>query len=325
MATRPERSSELQNFLDGLSQVGDEFPDWADPEDLARLHMQSFGRRMTGDFDVFASRGRIRLTGTGVHGHSFNLADTGELLTRWQGLVTSTGGAIEGKKSIRKLPEDIQRRTQLLLTASPGPGSVILEFAPHVDEAGERYPGGVATLQGDEVALVQRSVNAAMDVLDLASRDDVDLGASMAYWGPRVASKALELAELAATAQLDLELTWEETGKARRRGKTTARQFAQFATMLKAESLDTEPISFNGVLRTISDRKKIDLEIDDAKSPTRRRVVAIARGSVDFSDFRIGESVVVVATAKLKARPGGQEGRSYTAESVAAIDQRPIE
>lgn len=316
MATRPERSSELQNLLDELSRNRDDFPDWVDPEDLARLHMQSFGRKIAGDFDVFASRGRIRMTGGGVYGHSFDLAGTGELLTRWQDLVTSTGAAIEGKKSIRKLPDDILRRTRLSLTASPGPGSVILEFAPQVDEAAERYPEGGTTFEADAIALVQRSVNAAMDVLDLASRDKVDLMASLADWGPRVASKALELAELAATAQLDLELTWEETGKARRRGQTTARQFAQFATMLKAESLDTEPITFTGILRTVSDRKKIDLEIEDVKSPTQRRVVAVGRGDVDFSDFRIGEAVVIAATAKLKARPGGREGRSYTAEAV---------
>ncbi|MGB3334395.1 MAG: hypothetical protein WBA79_16485 [Mycobacterium sp.] len=319
MATRPERSTELQSLLDGLAERRDSFPDWADTEDLARLHMQSFGRKVAGGFDVFASRGRIRLTGAGVHGHSIDLADTGELLTRWQDLVTSTGGAIEGKTSTRKLPDAIRRRTKLFLTASPGAGSVILEFAPQVDEPAERYPGGETTFDGDEVALVQRSVNAAMDILDLASHDKIDLTASLAGWGPRVASKALELAELAAAAQLDLELTWEETGKARRRGQTTARQFAQFATMLKAESLDTERISFAGVLRTISDRKKIDLDVADAKSPASGRVVSIARGKVDFSDFRIGESVVIAATVKLKAKPGGREGRSYTAESVTAV------
>lgn len=317
MGTRPERSASLRSLLDGLSADRDKYPAWDASDDLARLHIQHFAQRTVGGFDLLASRGQIRLTGVGVNGHSIDLGDAGELLTRWQGLVTSAGAAIEGRKSVGNLPEEIKRQTKLVLTASPGVGSVILEFAPQVNEAEERYPGGQTAIEDQPESLVQRSVNAALDVLDLASREKVDLTASLADWGPRVASKALELAEHAAAAQLDLDFTWEETGKGRRRSRSTAHQFAQFATMLKAESLDTEPVSFSGVLRTVSDRRKIDLEIEDLDSPTKRRVVSIERGKVDFSNFRIGDSVVIAATVKLKARPGGHEGRSYTAESVS--------
>lgn len=317
MAIRPERTSALRSFLEGLSADREHYPEWEDADDLARLHIQDFAQRLAGGFNLLASRGEIRLGGLGVHGHALDMHDTGEFLTRWQGLVTSTGAAIEGNKSVHNLPDELKRRTKLMLTASPGPGSVILEFAPDVDEAEERYPHGEATFDGPTEPLVQRSVNGAMDVLDLASRDIADLTATLADWGPRVASKALELAELAAAAQLDVDLTWEESGKGRRRSKSTARQFAQFAANLKAESLDTEPASLSGVLRTVSDRRKIDLEIEDLESPTKRRVISIARGNVDFSDFRIGEPVIVAATVKLKAKPGGQEARTYTAESVS--------
>ena len=65
------------------------------------------------------------------------------------------------------------RRTNLALVASPGRGSVVLEFSPVAStEAEERYPGGELTFEGPKQPLVQRAVEVALGVIDLAAIED---------------------------------------------------------------------------------------------------------------------------------------------------------
>lgn len=312
------------SFLDALAQelaADDTVPRWENASDLARLHMQEHARRVAGGFNLHTSRGALRLTGEGVHGHTVDMTNAGEFLTRWQALVTSTGAAAEGNRSIRRLPEEITRKTSLALSASPSPGSLILEFVANVDEAAERYPGGEPELFDEErVPLVERAVDTAFDVLDMTmDADPGDLVDRLADLGPRVASKALDLAELASDANLDLDLTWEVPGRARRRNRSSAAQLAQFAAVLRAGKLATEPLIATGVLRTVSDRKKIDLEVDHDVTGTGAQILAIERGDVDFSSYRIGDIVEVSLTMRLTSRPGGAEGRQYVAEGVRPI------
>lgn len=137
------------------------------------------------------------------------------------------------------------------------------------------------------------------------------LGAEL---GPRVAAKALELAELAAAGRFDVDMTWDEPGRTRRRSRTSARQMAQLVANLRSEHLDTEDVALSGVLRTVSDRRKIDLEVTDLDGEVH--IVSIDRGEVDFSDFRIGESVQMAVTMRLISKPGGGESRRYTATMI---------
>lgn len=292
-------------------------PAWEDAADLSRLHAQSFATKAAGGFEILASRGAIRLSGDGVHGNAISMSEAGEFLTRWQALVTSAGAALEGNKSIRgKLPDEIMRRTNLALVASPGRGSVVLEFSPVAStEAEERYPGGELTFEGPKQPLVQRAVEVALGVIDLAAIEDpLAVPANLAKLGPRVAAKALKLAELAAAGRFDVDMTWDEPGRTRRRSRTSARQMAQLVANLRSEHLDTEDVALSGVLRTVSDRRKIDLEVTDLDGEVH--IVSIDRGEVDFSDFRIGESVQMAVTMRLISKPGGGESRRYTATMI---------
>ena len=62
------------------------------------------------------------------------------------------------------------------------------------------------------------------------------------------------------------------------------------------------------------DRRKIDLEVTDLDGEVH--IVSIDRGEVDFSDFRIGESVQMAVTMRLISKPGGGESRRYTATMI---------
>src|SRR5690242_12632987 len=97
--TTPD-SDDLAWMADFMDQLAAEppgtFPDWQDPEDLSRLHIQAFVTQQSGGFEVNRSRGTLRLTGQGVHGHTLNLADAGMILAGFQNLVTSAGASTEG-------------------------------------------------------------------------------------------------------------------------------------------------------------------------------------------------------------------------------------
>lgn len=318
MATEHEIEGALAAVIRAAAANPDQFPVWEDASDLARLHTQEFARRVAGGFNLLRSHGQIRLAGGGVRGHSVDIAQAGELLAHWQGLVTGAGGAVEGNLSARgQLPSDIVARTRLDLVASPSPGSVVLEFEPHADEADERYPGGTTNIDGEPTPLVERAVDEAMDVLALAAEGlETDLTAAFSARGPRVAARARDLADLAASADIDIDTTWEVPGRGRRRVRATATQLRSFADRLRINSVDGELIDLEGTLRTVSDHRKIDLEVDEPDSPTKKRVISIDRGEVDFSPFRVGNVVKMQVLLSIHRRPGGGESVTYTAERI---------
>ncbi|QSE94163.1 hypothetical protein JWS13_38980 [Rhodococcus pseudokoreensis] len=312
----------MDQFLQELSDApDDEFPEWADAEDLGRLHLQSFASELAGGLELHQSRGFLRLTGDGVRGHSLNLDDAGIVLSNFQRLVTSAGASHEGVKYSRgPISQEIIQRTQLALTSSPGRGSVVLEFQPVADESRERYPNGEIPLVGENAPLVEASVDIAFSVLSTAADLDKQLDSVDELFGDlgvRVASAALALAETAASARLDLNLSWQRPGIGRRKVEVSAAQCATFSAVLKGHGLDSDVDTLTGSLRTISDRKKIDLEIDDPENEGQRIIVPIAKGDVDLTPFHLGQLVDISVESRLSIKPGGAERRTYTALFIA--------
>ena len=88
---------------------------------------------------------------------------------------------------------------------------------------------------------------------------------------------------------------------------------AQLVANLRSEHLDTGTSPYRGAADG-GDRRKIDLEVTDLDGEVH--IVSIDRGEVDFSDFRIGESVQMAVTMRLISKPGGGESRRYTATMI---------
>lgn len=323
-SSKPRRDPRLNEFLRRIaSRPDDQFPDWVDAQDLSRLHVQAFSQIGVGGFDVLKSRGSLRLAGFGVRGHSVDFTDAGQILGDFQNLVTASGAAVEGQTGMRgRIKEDTVRRTRLALTASPAPGSVILKFEPFADEAAERYPGGQASLDDPRLPLVERSVETALSVLSVAGQpnlgfDQVEM--LFAPLGARVASAAKSLATTASNSALDLHLTWERAGVGRKRVTASAASFAAFAVILEGTGLDSEPLDITGQLRTISDRRKIDLEIQDPDNIGEVRVISVERAELNLSGFRLGDWVQMRIRVEVNRRPGGGETKNYRAMTIETL------
>jgi hypothetical protein len=187
MATPDDSAVWMDSFLAELAEApADRFPDWEDPTDLARLHMQAFARDQAGGFEASGSRGALRLTGGGVTEHAVSLNDVGVILASFQTLVTSAGASKEGITHPRgRIPAEVVARTRLLLDAAPSEGSVVLDIVPAVDEAEERYPAGQAQVE-DVTPLIEHSIDIVFQVLELASEQNIGELAETKFtlWGP---------------------------------------------------------------------------------------------------------------------------------------------
>ncbi|MGW4581937.1 hypothetical protein ACWELP_24910 [Rhodococcus aetherivorans] len=319
--------------LDGLLSKYSELregqeADWEDASDLSRIHLQAFVRDRRGGFELSKSRGALRLTGDGVRGHSLDISDAGQILSEFQNLVTVTGAALQGQTSTRgRIRDDVVRRTRLALSASPSEGSVVLEFEPVEDEAQERYPKGETTVDGPAAPLVEQSVEAAIGVLGAAASSGLNVDEVhqlFASLGPRVAAATRALAGTAAKARLDLNLSWDRPGSGRKRVRASASDCATFASVLHGTGLDSEVVTLTGILRTISDRRKIDLETTDPENSDEVIVLAVDRGEVDLTPFHLGERVAMQATVTVTQRPGGSESRKYTAIYLSPFDESKV-
>lgn len=331
-------SAWMDNFLGELESAPQErFPDWEDAADLARLHMQAFARDLVGGFELSGSRGSLKLTGGGVTGHAVSLSDVGVILAGFQTLVTSAGASKEGIKHPRgKVPADVVAKTRLLLSAEPSAGSVVLDIVPAASEAEERYPEGQA-LTEDITPLIEDGIDIAFQVLELAGERDVGelVETKFTQWGPRVASAARELADAAVKADIDLNAAWEKPSAGRRRVRATSAQLATLRAVLASRGLDSPEEVLEGILRTVSDRRKIELEVrdwdasdeddgallqdSDPSIDNTVRVVPINRGVVSFTGFGVGDRVKIVAKVRLMHRPGNVDSNEYTATAIQRV------
>lgn len=321
MAT-PE-SEWMDEFLGQLSHApSDDYPAWEDASDLGRLHLQAFVQSRSDEPHAARSSGSLNLTGRGVRDHSVDMEDAGLLLTAFQSLVTSAGAAWSGiKTQVGRLPDTVVFGTRLLLRASPMPGSVILDFEPATDEVDNTKSPDESTTPA-MIELIEESVDIAFDVLGLAANPELETIAPqmLDQWGPRVAGAAKAFMETAAKAYVDVSATWERPSVGRKRVELTAVESARFWQVLASRPTDVNQRLLEGILRTISDRRKIELEIAE-KDPSaaegyESRIISIDRGQLDFSPYRIGDAVSLLVLEATVKRPGVAETRDYVAVAV---------
>jgi len=312
------RSESDLDFLRSL-KASEPARTWAQPGDLGRMSIQSFVSRQT--VGIPRSTGALRLFGQGVAGSSVRLDLVGIICQEFQRLVVSVGASLEGVKTARgRISEAIARRARLNLSASPMPGSLILDLTPELDPESERVrPGQPALLVDDPEPLADRSVKSILEVLRKASRPDPDaseLGELLNELGPRVASSVSLLAKVFAEDEMDVELAWAQANQATDVAALSAGAARWLRGFVTARHLDESPVTFTGVLRTVSDRRPLELETDEGEMVYLRRS---EDSPVVVGDLFVGEEVIVRASEKLELKVGGEEVRTHTLLSVSRV------
>lgn len=280
--------------------------------DASRMSVEAFVASTAGTARELMSRGSLRLHGAGVVENTASLADVGLIATTWQRLVSAVGGALEDIRSIRgQLPADIIRRTTLLLSASPSPGSVILHLLPQADPFGEVAPAGVMPLVDEPRPLADRASETLINLLSetaVAGPAGLDhLSGALRDLGPRVGSSLLSFANSLAKSNVTLGATWREPTQPTRRAEVTPTTAQWLKEFVSGRDLDAEVIGMVGVLRTISDSDKWLVEVEEKQL----RMDATELPPSSITQFRVAQRVHLSVRTAFREQPDGRTTPNY--------------
>lgn len=302
-------------------------PTWSTPEDLSRISIESLiaddtlGRTL-------ASRGNIRIAGDGVTGSAASMSEVARVMAGFQRLATAAGAAQQGDKALGKQANaDVRRRTNLLLQASPGPGSIVLTVTPAtspVTETGHEdgKVGMFAELESDD-QLLDTAIEAAIGVFAAGN----DIGPSPAEsvfvqrlteMGPRTASALRDLSKTLDRAGFDIELDWQQPARATRRVTVTAAAAKYIADTVESANLDEQPVAIVGEYLTVSAVSSWLIQQDDGDT------VNIKLGRIGGEETRglaVGDRVRIDAIMKVETTPGGAVKTSYAAQAVHRLNE----
>ncbi|GAY17240.1 MULTISPECIES: hypothetical protein [Mycobacteriaceae] len=310
------------------AMTDDDTPAWSTPDDLSRISVEaliaddSLGRTLP-------SRGNIRLSGDGVTGASARVSEVARVMAGFQRLATAVGAAQQGDKALGRQPNaDVRRRTDLLLRASPGPGSIILTVTPATSPITETgHAGGkvgmFAELETDD-QLLDTAIGAAIDVFSAGN----DIGPSpaqsrfvqqLAEMGPRTASALRDLSKTLDRAGFDIEIDWQQPSHATRRVTVSSTAAAYIAATVENANLDEQPVHIIGEYLTVSAVSSWLIQQDDGDTVT----VKLGRiGKDEAHGLAVGDRVRIEALMKVETTPGGAVKTTYTAQAVRSLDDQ---
>jgi len=316
MATDKTRIEEILDLAYGAQP---EPPKYA-PGDLGRASVEAFVAARS-DARELRSAGQLRLSGAGVLGHAAELDDVGQLASLWQRCVTAVGAALEGSQSaFGRLANDVVERTQLMLDASPAPGSLVLNVQPKASPVGEAYPGGKKSLLGDDPRpLADRASEALLQLLQHASQPSLDeldnLTAEFQSLGPRVATSVKMLADTIVKAHVDMDAEWREPQVATLRASLSSASAGWVSEFVGGRDLDVEDLVLRGTVRTVSDIAKWSVE----GSSGLEQVDANELPADVVRSTNVGDRVEVVVQVRQTQRPDGTTRRALTARTLRLL------
>lgn len=297
-------------------------PDWADSDDLARMSIESL-RAERGGLRRDASSGSLRLTGTGVQGHSGSIDGIAESLRNLQRLVLATGLASIGHTSLRgQPPADVVSKTRLNLSGSPLPGSLVLQMVPAMPPFEEIAPDGQEGLFGDtEDQLVDTAVKDALKLLDegRALGPDVDGStflSDLSSRGPRVASTLRDFAMTLVKFGFEPDIAWAQPRRPRLRTHLNTAELAHIGQVISSRELELEPTTLRGIVRTVSEIAAWQLEMAGGE------IVKIdARGipKVQTATLRTGAIVSINVDVTEESGPADDARQKYAATSFEIL------
>jgi hypothetical protein len=296
------------------------------PGDLGRTSFEAFVA-LRGDARELQSSGQVRLSGAGVLGQAAELDDVGQLATLWQRCVTAVGAALEGSRSaMGRLSQDIVQRTQLLLEASPAPGSLVLNILPKSSAAAEAYPSGERSLFADDPRpLADRASEALLMLLQHASEPKLNeldqLSSEFESLGPRVATNVKQLADALVRSHFDVYAEWREPSEVTVRASFPAASAGWVSEFVAGRDLDAEDLLLVGTVRTVSDIAKWSIEGPDG-------LEQVDAGNLPAEVIRgtnVGAEVELLVRVRLTERPDGTVRRVLSAKEVRHVGMpRPV-
>lgn len=311
--------------LDRLLSRASDLPDTSafSVDDVGRMSHEALLRNTGEDPRRGRSRGRLRLHGPAVHGHAADLTSVATIAAGWQRAVTAVAAALEGQRELRgRLRGDVVRRSRMLLSASPLPGSVVLLIEPAADAMAEVEPNGNVALFSRVRPLADRAAEELITLAaELAGEDLPDLeqaAARMRRLGPRVASALRTLAQAVEASDASLDTTWDEPERPSVHSTWTASNARWVREFVDGRDLDAEDQELIGKAITVSTADKWLVEMVHGE-PTRVRVDASKLTLAQTRQVRLGDVVRLHVQVTAREQADGTVRIARQAQSVDVL------
>ena len=238
-----------------------------------------------------------------------DLDAVGGVCQGFQRLVTNVAASRSGFRASRgRISQVVRQSTRLLLMASPAPGSVVLSLSSPVLPPQVEVP-----LPGTEAPSSVLD-EAVLDVLDLmaAAREadgiEDDYAPRLKELGARAAASLGAIAGLTGAQGIDLELAWSPFGNPTRRASLSAGDARWLSAFVSSHNLDETEVLLTGTLRTISDMRALEIEVEPGETVSVLLGDQLPEG---IEELRLHMVVTVRAIEKVKVSVSGDESRSY--------------
>ncbi|MEV7968452.1 hypothetical protein AB0O34_21070 [Sphaerisporangium sp. NPDC088356] len=290
--------------------------------ELGRQSIEASVARRTGTIRAMRSFGSLRLHGDGIQTHSAELSHVGLIATAWQKAVSATGAALERVQSLRgALPAEITQRTTLLLSTAPTPGSIVLHLEPQSQALDEVEPHGNVAIIEPSRPLADRASSKLISLLgDIGSvrlEQTESLAISLRELGPRVGSTLSQLAQAIHRSNITIDASWAEPGASLAEATINPNAAKWIRNFVAGRGLDAEEQYLAGTLRTVSDRERWLIELDNGET---ERMAASELPEREVAKWRVGAAVQLRVRVALREQPDGTVRRTFTILQVSAVD-----
>ncbi|MFJ1510900.1 hypothetical protein [Cellulosimicrobium funkei] len=265
--------------------------------------------RLSGDSD--RKRMKFRLHGRGVSGHEVATRAAASALVAFQEVVTSVGAAmVDRATAAGQVSGDIIAATELRLTPSVAPGSLILTLVPAVETPERRL------FDEDETSLLEASLRKTFQLLHDAGSDAVSddkLVTDVRSLGTRARKHLLELSTVLISEHVELDLDWGSPDGDRMRVGVTSRAASHLKRLAGEKAKSTKTAEMVGWLVTVSSEIPQALRMDDGEKVSLLAEDQLQATLAQYFGRRVRVSVMTEVTANLSS---GVETKRHHLRSI---------
>lgn len=241
------------------------------------------------------------------------------VIGKFQDLVTAIGAHLTSTPESGKIPAHVRSATNLLVLASPLPGSVQIELTPDTPGIDVAEPKGEPLVRDTEAArpLADKAAEAALDLMAVPEGADLEEWAvRVSAQGGRSARALRKLMDSVSRADVTMDAKWHEPGAPTSHVAVTSDDAGRASRAITNRQLDSIETDITGAIDTASLSQSLVIARKGEKFKIRR-------GQLDEDTIRQlhpGALVKAHVREDVEILPGGEERSVYEALSLMVLD-----
>ncbi|MEU5203277.1 hypothetical protein [Streptomyces pseudogriseolus] len=253
--------------------TGDTIP--RDSIDLAMAQRFRLARACGIESPVARRRATLRFHAEGSEPSEMPVPLAVALIGDFQGMITAAAESLRAKaieqggtrKAARR--KALRSSVELMFSPQPTPGSTVFHLWQKPQNPSDQSveDQGTLDIEGGP-PLVDIAISRVMDVWDSARSETPSIAELRDVLGPLGITHAGRLQSLIKNLlakDMDLDLTWGDVESGIRSTRLHRREAAFLESVVTKVSEQTERITLSGVLRTVSNLRKVDLQLEDER------------------------------------------------------------